>query len=132
MQQAEDLGRLLQGLRSQLPMLSFGMFTGYSEKELETGRYFTRHDVGQDRRRALSKLITAMSPSVVWKYVSSNSAASSMARPQNRDLRLSSPVLNKVATMVLVISVPGPFGRNCDRHSTELPTPFGLTSSTPV
>ena len=72
----------------------------------------------QDRRRALSKLMTAISPSVVWKYVSSNSAASDMARPQNRDLRLSSPVLNRVETMVFVISVPGPFGRNCDRHST--------------
>ena len=32
MQQAEDLAELLQGLRSALPMLSFGMFTGYSEK----------------------------------------------------------------------------------------------------
>jgi hypothetical protein len=45
MQQAEDLAKLVQGLRSALPTLSFGMFTGYSEKELETGRYFTRHGV---------------------------------------------------------------------------------------
>ena len=41
MQQAEELSKLVQGLRSALPTLSFGMFTGYSEKELETGRYFT-------------------------------------------------------------------------------------------
>ena len=41
MQQADDLAELLQGLRSALPTLSFGMFTGYSEEELETGRYFT-------------------------------------------------------------------------------------------
>jgi hypothetical protein len=31
MQQADDLAELLQGLRSALPTLSLGMFTGYSE-----------------------------------------------------------------------------------------------------
>src|ERR1017187_7286802 len=53
MEQAEDLDMLLQGLRSALPRLSVGMFTGYSEKELETGHYFTRHGVGQDQRRGV-------------------------------------------------------------------------------
>jgi anaerobic ribonucleoside-triphosphate reductase activating protein len=57
MQQADDLAELLQGLRSALPTLSLGMFTGYSEKELETGRYFTRHGVDQDRRRTLWRSI---------------------------------------------------------------------------
>ena len=57
MQQADDLAELLQGLRSALPTLSLGMFTGYSEKELETGRYFTRHGVDQDRRQALWRSI---------------------------------------------------------------------------
>ena len=49
-----------------------------------------------------------------------------------RDLRLSSPVLNRVDTIVLTTSVPCPLARNCDRHSTELPVPLGLTSSMPV
>ena len=53
MQQAEDLAKLVQGLRLALPTLSFGMFTGYSERELETGRYFTRYGVSQDLRRTL-------------------------------------------------------------------------------
>ena len=57
MQQADDLAELLQGLRSALPTLSLGMFTGYSEKELETGRYFTRHGVDRDRRQALWRSI---------------------------------------------------------------------------
>ena len=52
--------------------------------------------------------------------------------PQKRDLRLSSPALNSVETIVFAISVPGPFGRNCARHSTELPAPLGLTDSIPV
>jgi anaerobic ribonucleoside-triphosphate reductase activating protein len=57
MQQADDLAELLQELRSALPTLSLGMFTGYSEKELETGRYFTRHGVDRDRRQALWRSI---------------------------------------------------------------------------
>jgi anaerobic ribonucleoside-triphosphate reductase activating protein len=57
MQQADDLAELLQDLRTALPTLSLGMFTGYSEKELETGRYFTRHWVDRDRRRALWRSI---------------------------------------------------------------------------
>lgn len=57
MQQADDLAELLQGLRSALPTLSFGMFTGYSMEELETGRFFTWHGVDGDRRRALWRSI---------------------------------------------------------------------------
>jgi anaerobic ribonucleoside-triphosphate reductase activating protein len=53
MQQADDLAELLEGLRSALPRLSVGMFTGYSEEELETGRYFTRHGVDREQRLAL-------------------------------------------------------------------------------
>jgi anaerobic ribonucleoside-triphosphate reductase activating protein len=53
MQQADDLAALLQGLHSALPTLSFGMFTGYSEEELETGHFFTRRGVDRDRRQAL-------------------------------------------------------------------------------
>jgi anaerobic ribonucleoside-triphosphate reductase activating protein len=57
MQQADDLAELLQDLRTALPTLSLGMFTGYSEKELKTGRYFTRHGVDRDQRRALWRSI---------------------------------------------------------------------------
>src|ERR1039457_535024 len=57
MQQADDLAALLEGLRSALPTLSIGMFTGYSEEELETGRYFTRHGAERDQRRALLREI---------------------------------------------------------------------------
>jgi hypothetical protein len=34
-----------------------GMFTGYSEEELENGRYFTRRCVDEDQRRALWRSI---------------------------------------------------------------------------
>jgi len=51
------LAELVHGLRSALPRLSVGMFTGYSEEELETGRYFTRHGVDRDQRLALWRSI---------------------------------------------------------------------------
>jgi anaerobic ribonucleoside-triphosphate reductase activating protein len=40
MQQAVSLLRLIQGLRRQAPELSFGMFSGYAEDELDQGQYW--------------------------------------------------------------------------------------------
>ena len=57
MQQAEHLATLLHCLRAAVPTLSFGMFTGYTEPELETGRYFTRHGVNGGRRQMLWRSI---------------------------------------------------------------------------
>ena len=39
MQQAGSLLALVQMLRTRIPALSFGMFSGYSERELDDGRY---------------------------------------------------------------------------------------------
>ncbi len=39
MQQADSLLALMRSLRSQAPALSFGMFSGYIERELNEGRY---------------------------------------------------------------------------------------------
>ena len=39
MQQADSLLTLIQALRLQASALSFGMFSGYSERELTEGRY---------------------------------------------------------------------------------------------
>ena len=89
MQQAEDLGRLLQGLRSQLPVLSFGMFTGYSEKELETGSYFTRQDIDQDRRRTLWRSIRGqLDFAVMGRYNRLQPSDASMRSSANQVLRL--------------------------------------------
>src|SRR5215470_11241349 len=52
--------------------------------------------------------------------------------PPNRALRLSSPVLNKVETIALTMRLGLLLARYCARHSTELPEPFGLTSSIPT
>jgi len=41
MQQADSLLRLIHDLRRQAPELSFGMFSGYAEYELDLGQYWT-------------------------------------------------------------------------------------------
>src|ERR1700684_2070422 len=89
MQQAEDLAQLVQGLRSALPTLSFGMFTGYSEKELETGRYFTRHGVDQDRRRTLWRSIRdQLDFAVMGRYNRLQPSYAPMRTSANQALRL--------------------------------------------
>jgi anaerobic ribonucleoside-triphosphate reductase activating protein len=89
MQQAEELSKLVQGLRSALPTLSFGMFTGYSEKELETGRYFTRQGVDQDRRRTLWRSIRdQLDFAVMGRYNCLQPSQEPMRTSANQALRL--------------------------------------------
>jgi anaerobic ribonucleoside-triphosphate reductase activating protein len=51
MQQADSLLRLIQCLRQQAPELSFGMFSGYAEHELDQGQYWIRGDGTSEQRR---------------------------------------------------------------------------------
>jgi anaerobic ribonucleoside-triphosphate reductase activating protein len=89
LEQAEDLARLLRGLRSALPMLSVGMFTGYAESELETGRYFTRHGVDADRRRALWRSIRGqLDFAVMDRYNRLQPSHAPMRSSANQVLRL--------------------------------------------
>jgi len=50
MQQAHALAALLKGLRAGLPDISIGMFTGYSPRELEEGRFWTRQESDKEER----------------------------------------------------------------------------------
>jgi anaerobic ribonucleoside-triphosphate reductase activating protein len=89
MEQAEDLARLLDGLRLALPNLSVGMFTGYSETELETGRYFTRHVADPDRRRALWRTIRGqLDFAVMGRYNRLQPSQVPMRSSANQVLRL--------------------------------------------
>jgi len=51
MQQADSLLRLIQCLHQQAPGLSFGMFSGYAEHELDQGQYWIWGDGSSDQRR---------------------------------------------------------------------------------
>src|SRR5438046_9875359 len=60
MQQAESLLALMGNLRSQAPQLSFGMFSGYTERELDEGRYAIWHcKLEAQRKRSLWEAIRA-------------------------------------------------------------------------
>jgi hypothetical protein len=54
MQQAPALLELMQTLRQQVPSLSFGLFSGYSDLELVLGRYsILGGDYSEDNRRRI-------------------------------------------------------------------------------
>jgi hypothetical protein len=50
----------------------------------------------------------------------------------NRCFRLSSPGLSSAETIACTTMFGWSSGRNCERHSTTLPSPLGLTPSVPV
>ena len=65
------------------------MFTGYSEKELETGRYFTRHGVDRDRRRTLWRSIRShLDFAVMGRYNRLQPSDAPMRSSANQALRL--------------------------------------------
>jgi hypothetical protein len=65
------------------------MFTGYSEKELETGHYFTRSGVDQDQRRALWRSIRSqLDFAVMGRYDRLQPSDAPMRTSANQALRL--------------------------------------------
>jgi anaerobic ribonucleoside-triphosphate reductase activating protein len=50
MQQALDLLDLIRLLKRTRPELSIGMYSGYTEPELESGRFWARGGIGQEAR----------------------------------------------------------------------------------
>src|SRR5437867_7439055 len=51
MQQADSLLGLMQSLRRRAPELSFGMFSGYTERELDAGLYWTWKELSLPEKR---------------------------------------------------------------------------------
>jgi anaerobic ribonucleoside-triphosphate reductase activating protein len=51
MQQADSLLALMRSLRQQAPALSFGMFSGYAEQELNKGQYWIWGDDSSEHHR---------------------------------------------------------------------------------
>jgi anaerobic ribonucleoside-triphosphate reductase activating protein len=57
MQQAEALLEVMREIRRVAPAVSFGMFTGYTENELATGRYVTRLRATVEQKRELWRTV---------------------------------------------------------------------------
>lgn len=89
MQQAETLFELVQTIRGVIPGASFGMFTGYTEDELNSGRYITRLRAELTRKRDLWAAVrTYLDFAVMGRYDASRPAADPLRTSRNQQLRL--------------------------------------------
>ena len=57
MQQATAVADVIKEIRESVPAASFGMFTGYTEAELDGGGYVTRPTTSEEHRRDLWQFI---------------------------------------------------------------------------
>lgn len=60
MQQADSLLALMQSLRYQAPELSVGMFSGYTERELDRGLYWTWKELSLPEKRISWKQVRGL------------------------------------------------------------------------
>jgi anaerobic ribonucleoside-triphosphate reductase activating protein len=82
MQQALDLMDLIRLLKRTQPELSIGMYSGYTERELETGRFWTRYGIAQGtRHRVWEDIKQHLDFAVLGRFVA--------ARPSKLPLRTS-------------------------------------------
>lgn len=89
MQQAEALFELLQTIRGVIPGASFGMFTGYTEDEANSGQYITHLKADVNRKRELWAAVrTYLDFAVMGRYDASRPAADPLRTSRNQQLRL--------------------------------------------
>ncbi len=83
MQQADSLLQLIRGLRRQAPELSFGMFSGYAEHELDQGQYWIWGDGSseQHRKRLWQEIRGCLDFAILGRF--------NQAQPSNLPLRTS-------------------------------------------
>ncbi|MBY0502731.1 MAG: radical SAM protein [Bryobacteraceae bacterium] len=89
MQQAEALLELMAEIRKVAPSTSLGMFTGYTEDELRTGRYLTRMKASVHRKRTLWQgILGHLDFAVMGRYDATQPAAEPLKTSQNQRLML--------------------------------------------
>jgi anaerobic ribonucleoside-triphosphate reductase activating protein len=89
MQQASDLLGLIQLLKSAQPELSVGMYSGYTECELDCGRFWTRDGIAQEaRRRIWEDIKQRLDFAVLGRFVAARPSKLPMRTSANQALRL--------------------------------------------
>ncbi|MGH9453382.1 MAG: 4Fe-4S single cluster domain-containing protein, partial [Terriglobia bacterium] len=89
MQQAENLLGLIKHLQRVAPALSFGMFSGYAERELDHGRYWIRKPLSVSDKQLLWQEIRArLDFAVLGRFNESQPSRESLVTSRNQDLRL--------------------------------------------
>lgn len=89
MQQAEDLLALMESARDREPALSFGLYSGYSEQELASGRYWCRTELPRVARQELWNSIRQhLDFAVLGRYVAGRPSALPLRTSANQRLEL--------------------------------------------
>lgn len=90
MQQADGLLRLIQCLHQQAPALSFGMFSGYGEHELDNGQYWIWGDASSDRgrQRLWQEIHECLDFAILGRFNQAQPSNMPMRTSRNQVLRL--------------------------------------------
>jgi anaerobic ribonucleoside-triphosphate reductase activating protein len=89
MQQASDLLGLIRLLKHAQPELSVGMYSGYTERELDCGRFWTRYGIAQEaRRRIWEDIKQHLDFAVLGRFVAARPSKFPMLTSANQALRL--------------------------------------------
>ena len=89
MQQALDLLEVVRLLRRARPEISIGMYSGYTERELDSGRFWTRCDIAQEaRRRVWADIKQELDFAVLGRFVAARPSKFPMRTSTNQVLRL--------------------------------------------
>lgn len=89
MQQAGDLIELIEEFRNRDRRLSFGLFTGYTERALASGRYFCiSRETAEERRDLWYRIRQRLNFAVMGRYNQRRPASAPLCRSGNQRLRL--------------------------------------------
>ena len=89
MQQALDLLEVVRLLKRARPEISIGIYSGYTERELDSGRFWTRCGIAQEaRRRVWADIKQELDFAVLGRFVAARPSKFPMRTSANQVLRL--------------------------------------------
>jgi anaerobic ribonucleoside-triphosphate reductase activating protein len=90
MQQADCLLGLLHSLREHAPELSFGMFSGYTERELDQGQYWIwgNGSTEQHRKRLWQEIRASLDFAILGRFNQAQPSSLPLRTSRNQVLRL--------------------------------------------
>jgi anaerobic ribonucleoside-triphosphate reductase activating protein len=89
MQQALELLDLIRLLEHARPELSIGMYSGYTQRELDSGRFWTRCGIAQEaRRRVWADIKQELDFAVLGRFVAARRSKFPLRTSANQVLRL--------------------------------------------
>lgn len=89
MQQALDLLALVRRLKRTLPEISIGMYSGYTERELDGGCFWTHYGIEHEaRRRVWADIKQHLDFAVLGRFVAARPTQLPMRTSANQVLRL--------------------------------------------